>query len=142
MVSIDCKRCTTSYNVFPNNIYSGDVIFPRPYYSYEPKGTYSFLVKTDHHDPDPYTTSVFGWQHTPQGYYEGNLQGHTCEDECRSMPEMPYNGTLSHTRQKCWCSGPYKDRCPMAFGYAPPPWITEKYPKTYQWHCQNNGTKK
>jgi hypothetical protein len=125
-----------SYGVFPTNIYAADIIFPRPYYSYEPKGSYSFLSKTDRKDPDPYKASVYGWQHTPQGYFEGNLQGHICEDECRSMPDIPYVGTLTHTGQKCWCSGPFKDRCSSAFGFVPPPWKTETEPKKYEWKCQ------
>ena len=135
MAGINCKSCNTSYNVFPHNIYQGDIIFPRPYFSYEPKPPGMFLVKSDNRQPNQYEPAVFGWEHTPQGYYEGNLQGHICEDECRSMPEMPYYGNITHTKQKCWCSGPFKDRCANAPGFAPSPWLTEKTPTTYEIRC-------
>lgn len=123
----------TSYTVFPFNIYGAQTVFPRPYYSYEPRPPGEFLVKPEGRNPDAYKTQVFGWGEFANGYGEGNLIGHTCENECKSMPAMPYYGNLTTPQQTCWCYGKNKCRCAMAKGTVSPPWKgrTRALPRAY-----------
>jgi len=87
------------YNVFPFNIYKGKVTYPPPYYSYDPRGVGQQLL-SGNEVPNPHTMFYYGYNDYPNGYGEGNLQGHVCECVCS---EVSNYGKIKNPVNKCWC---------------------------------------
>ncbi len=90
------------YNVFPFNIYGGQVTYAPPYFSYDPRGVGQQLLGSSE-VASPHTILYYGYnQPNLNGYGEGNLQGHVCECVCGDQPH--YN-TIKNPVNRCWCPG-------------------------------------